>query len=146
MPRRSSSVRRKSGLDEVKTQSDFTESADEVEERAVKACSRSSRIRSPSTPEAQENLAISLAMDLAIKKLKDGTAPSQLITEFVKRGAAKASLELELLKNQTELAAAKADAIKSAAHTDELYKEAMKAMKRYACGRSDDEDDEDEDY
>lgn len=87
--------------------------------------------RVPLTPEAQENLAISLAMDVALERLRNGTASSQLVTELVKRGSRKARLELELLEKQTELAAVKADAIKANAHMEELYEKAMKAMKRY---------------
>jgi gamma-glutamyl:cysteine ligase YbdK (ATP-grasp superfamily) len=100
--------------------------------------------RSPLTPEARENQMISLAMDLAEQQLRDGTASSQLITEFVKRGSTKARLEKELLERQTELAAAKAESLKSAARMEELYEKAMKAMKRY--GGQYEEVDEDEYY
>ena len=48
---------------------------------------------------------ISLAMDLAEQQLRDGTASSQLITEFVKRGSTKARVEKELLEKQRDLAA-----------------------------------------
>ena len=101
--------------------------------------------RVPFSPEAQENLAISLAMDLALQRLRDGTASSQLITELVKRGSTKSRLEVELLSKQTELAAAKTEALKSQAHVEELYEKAMRAMKRYR-GQFDDEAEEDEYY
>lgn len=102
-------------------------------------------VRATLTPEAQENRMISLAMDLAEQKLRDGTASSQLITELVKRGSTKARLEQELLERQTELAAAKAEAIKSAARIEELYEKAMKYMKKYA-GHDDEDEDDDEYY
>ena len=102
--------------------------------------------RATLTPEAQENRMISLAMDLAEQKLRDGTASSQLITELVKRGSTKARLEQELLSRQTELAAAKAEAIKSAARMEELYEKAMKYMKKYTGQDLDDEEDYDEYY
>lgn len=111
--------------------------------KAVKASGLAAR--ATLTPEAQENRMISLAMDLAEQRLRDGTASSQLITELVKRGSTKARLEQELLERQTELAAAKAEAIKSAARVEELYEKAMKAMKRYS-GHDDEEDEEDEYY
>lgn len=101
--------------------------------------------RSPLTPEAHESLCISLAMDLAEKQLRAGTASSQVIAEFVKRGSAKARLEQELLQRQTELAAAKAESLKSAARMEELYEKAMKAMKRYG-GQFEEEVDEDAYY
>ena len=114
--------------------------------RAVKsATSAKTTTRSPLTPEAHENLCISLAMDLAEKQLRAGTASSQVIAEFVKRGSTKARLEQELLQRQTELAAAKAESLKSAARMEELYEKAMKAMKRYG-GQFEEEVDEDEYY
>ena len=61
------------------------------------------KMRPALTPEANENQMVSLAMDLAEQQLRDGTASSQLITEFVKRGSTKARLEKEILKEQKEL-------------------------------------------
>ena len=43
------------------------------------------KMRPALTPESRENQMIALAMDLAEQQLRDGTASSQLITEFVKR-------------------------------------------------------------
>ena len=100
------------------------------------------RVRPAITPEARENQLIALAVDLAEQQLRDGTASSQVITEFLKRGSTKSQIEKELLEKQKELAAAKAEALKSAARIEELYEKAMKAMKRYG-GQYDDED---EDY
>lgn len=101
-------------------------------------------IRSPITPEAQENLAISLAMDLALQQLRDGTASSQLITEFVKRGSAKARVEKELLEKQRDLAVAKADSLKSNDKYVEICEKAMKAMRRYQGLEEEEEVDPDE--
>lgn len=75
---------------------------------------------------------ISLAMDLAEQQLRDGTASSQLITEFVKRGSTKARLEKEIMEEQKELLAAKAESLKSAKRVEELYAEAIKAMRTYS--------------
>lgn len=87
--------------------------------------------RAATSPEARENQLISLAMDLAEQRLRDGTATSQLIAEFVKRGSTKAQIEKELLEKQRDLAAAKAESIKSQAKFDELLEKAMAALKRY---------------
>ena len=106
---------------------------------------KTSRTRTPLTPEARENLMISLAMDLAEQQLRDGTASSQLITEFVKRGSTKARIEKELLEKQRDLAAAKADAIKAADRLEELMKEATKAMRRYQ-GMDEEEEEFDDGY
>lgn len=98
--------------------------------KAVKP-SGTRKTRTPLSPEARENQMISLAMDLAEQQLRDGTASSQLITEFVKRGSIKARIEKELLEKQRDLAAAKADSIKAGANLEQLMKDAMKAMGRY---------------
>ena len=112
--------------------------------KAVKP-SGAPKTRTPLTPEARENQMISLAMDLAEQQLRDGTASSQLITEFVKRGSTKARIEKELLEKQRDLAAAKADAIKAADRLEELMKEATKAMRRYQGMDEEEEDFEDDD-
>lgn len=83
------------------------------------------------SPEVRENQMIDLAMDLAEKQLRDGTASSQLITEFVKRGSTKARLEKEILAEQKELLAAKTEALQSQKRIEELYSEALSAMRRY---------------
>jgi hypothetical protein len=112
-----------------------------------KAASESKRMRPAITPEARENQMISLAMDLAEQQLRDGTASSQLITEFVKRGSTKARLEKEILAEQKELMAAKKESIQSAKRVEELYTNALNAMRRYSgqeeeCGEDDDSEDD----
>lgn len=107
----------------------------------VKSDSSKPRIRKAITPEARENQMISLAMDLAEQQLRDGTASSQLITEFVKRGSTKARLEKEILAEQRELMAAKTENLKSAQRIEELYTEAINAMRNYN-GQGDDTDEE----
>ena len=41
------------------------------------------------TPEARENQLVSLAVDLAEKQLREGTASSQVITHYLKLGSTK---------------------------------------------------------
>ena len=109
------------------------------------AKAKSTRMRPAISPEARENQMISLAMDLAEKQLREGTASSQLITEFVKRGATKARLEQEILKEHKELMAAKKESIQSAKRVEELYTNALNAMRRYS-GQEEIGDDDEEDY
>lgn len=105
----------------------------------VKSQSNQTKTRPALTPEAMENQAISLAMDLAMQQLRDGTASSQLITEFVKRGSTKARIEQEMLEQQKELMIAKKEALQSAKRIEELYDNAIKAMRDYSGnGESDD--------
>lgn len=98
------------------------------------------KMRPALTPEARENQMISLAMDLAEQQLLDGTASSQLITEFVKRGSTKARLEKEILEEQKELMAAKTQSLQSAQRIEELYTNALNAMRSYS-GQGGDSDD-----
>ena len=110
----------------------------------VKDSSKTSKkIRPALTPEARENQMISLAMDLAEQQLREGTASSQLITEFVKRGSTKARLEKEILAEQKELMAAKTENIKASQRVEELYLNALNAMRRYS-GQGEINDDEEE--
>lgn len=96
------------------------------------------KMRPALTPEARENQMISLAMDLAEQQLKEGTASSQLITEFVKRGSTKARIEQEILEEQKELIAAKTQNLQSVQRIEELYANARDAMRSYS-GRGEDD-------
>ena len=70
--------------------------------------SESSRMMRPAlTPEARENQLVSLAVDLAEKQLREGTASSQVITHYLKLGSTKERIEKEILEKQKELIEAK---------------------------------------
>ena len=92
------------------------------------------------TPEARENQLISLAVDLAEQQLIDGTASSQVITHYLKLGSTKERLEKQIMQEQKKLLEAKTEAIQSAKRVEELYANALNAMKNYS-GRSGDEED-----
>jgi hypothetical protein len=101
------------------------------------------RRRPPATtPEGRENQLISLAIDLAEKQLIKGTASSQVISHYLKLGSTKERLEKEMLQQQVELAKAKTEAIQSARRVEELYKNALDAMRSYS-GRGGQDEDED---
>ena len=82
-------------------------------------------------PESRENQMIALAERCAEKQLLDGTASSQVITHYLKLGSLKARKELKLLDAEIELAHAKAENQKSQKRQEELYAEALKAMRNY---------------
>lgn len=92
----------------------------------------SRKIRPALTPEARENQLISLAIDLVEQRLIDGTASSQETTHFLKLASTKARIEKEILEKQKELISAKTENLKSAARIEELYKDAISAMRRYS--------------
>lgn len=91
------------------------------------------------TPEARENQMIALAVDLAEQQLRDGTASSQVITHFLKLATAKERIEREILEKQKELISAKTEALQSAKRIEELYDNAIKAMRDYNGQGSSDE-------
>lgn len=103
------------------------------------------KIRPALTPEARENQLISLATDLAEQQLRDGTASSQVITHYLKMGTQKERIEREILEKQKELISAKTEALQSAKRVEELYANAIAAMRRYS-GHGGEEEDESEDY
>lgn len=98
-------------------------------------------VRPATNPESRENQMIALAVDLAEKQLREGTASSQVITHFLKLGTSVSKLEREKLKHENALLEAKTQALKSAEHIEALYTEALSAMRTYS-GRGD-KDDED---
>ena len=83
------------------------------------------------TPEARENQLIAKAYDLVEQRLDDGTATSQETTHFLKLGSVKAKLELEKLRKETDLLVSKKEVLDSSKRMEELYSEALDAMKRY---------------
>lgn len=84
------------------------------------------------SPEARENQLIAYATNLAEKQLREGTASSQVIVHYLKLGSSKERLEKQLLAEQVKLAEAKTEAIQSAQRIEELYSDAIEAMKRYS--------------
>lgn len=92
------------------------------------------KIRPALTPEARENQLISLAVDLVEQRLLNGTASSQETTHFLKLGSMKNRLEMQKLQEENKLLQAKTDAMKSAKRIEELYSEAISAMRDYSGG------------
>lgn len=100
--------------------------------RVAKSASKSTRSSMHYlTPEAQENHMIALAMDLAEKQLEEGTASPSVVAHFLKLGTEKAKLEQEILQKQKDLIVAKTEAMESTKRIEELYSNAIAAMKSY---------------
>lgn len=94
------------------------------------------------TPEARENQLINLAVDLAERQLSEGTASSQVITHYLKLGSTKDRLEKEIMEEQKKLLVSKTEAMQSAKRVEELYEQALSAMKSYS-GQEEEYDEED---
>lgn len=100
------------------------------------------RIRPALTPEARENQMISMAVDLAERQLRDGTASSQVITHYLKLGTMKERLEREKLEEENKLLRAKTAAIESGRSTEEMLSKALKAFGIYSGRGNSDEEEE----
>ncbi len=75
---------------------------------------------------------VSLATDLAEEQIRQGTASSQVITHFLKLGSTRERLEQERLEHENQLLAVKKEQIESQQRIEELYVDAIKAMRSYA--------------
>lgn len=104
----------------------------------AKQTSTKRKIRPALTPEAREQQLVSLAVDLAEQQLIDGTASSQVITHFLKLGSSRADLERAKLEHETKLLEAKTEAIQSQKNMEELYSQAIAALKSYGPPGDDD--------
>lgn len=96
------------------------------------------RGKPPTTPAGIQNRLISLAHDEAERQLLSGIASSQIITALLKQGTQREEFELEKLKQETSLAAAKVVAMESAANAEKLFQEAMTVFRGYQPSMDDD--------
>lgn len=93
---------------------------------------KETRRKPATTPEARENEMVSLATDLAERQIREGSASSQVITHFLKLGSTRERLEQERLEHENQLLAVKKEQIESQQRIEELYVDAIKAMRSYA--------------
>lgn len=99
----------------------------------IKKGNSQTKRRAPAkTPEARERQLISLAVDLAEQQLSDGTATSQVITHYLKLGSTKDQIEQDILRERKKLLEAQTEAIQSGKRVEELYKNALDAMRSYS--------------
>ena len=94
------------------------------------------------TIESREGKLISLSYDLAEERILKKTATGQEVIHFLRLGSTIANLERVKLENENLLLQAKAEALKSQKRIEELYSNALDAMKKYS-GQEDTKDDED---
>lgn len=90
------------------------------------------RRKPATTPEGRENEMVSAAIDLAEQQILSGTASSQVITHFLKLGSTRERLEQQRLEHENELTRVKIEALESQKRVEELYMEALTAMRSYA--------------
>lgn len=103
-----------------------------MKEVVSKRKTKKSTMRPALSPDIRESQMIGLAMDVAEQQMVDGTASSQVITHFLKLGSSIAKLEKEELEKKIHVLEAKVEALQSSARTEELYANALAAMKSYS--------------
>ncbi len=98
------------------------------------------------TPEGRENQLINLAVDETERRLRNGTASSQILTVLLKLATTRAQLELEKLRSDIALQKAKEQEIEDKASNGDLYAQALEAFRSYRGDNFDDDDEYEEDY
>jgi hypothetical protein len=87
--------------------------------------------RKATTPEGREQQLVGAAIDLAEKQIAAGTASAQVITHYLKLGSSREALEQERIRGEVELQKAKIEQMASSVRVEEMYREAMLAMRSY---------------
>lgn len=83
------------------------------------------------TPEEQENLMMSLAVNLAQKQLEEGTASTAVITHYLKLATTREQLEKQRLEEENKLLRAKTAALEAAPDNSAAANNAIAALKAY---------------
>lgn len=106
------------------------------------------RGRPATSPESRENQIASAAYNLAEEQILSGTASSQVITHFLKMGSTRERLEQQRIEHENQLMVVKREQIQSQQRIEELYMDAIQAMRSYggveqpAIGAGDDDDED----
>lgn len=88
--------------------------------------------RPATTPEGREQQLVALAMDASERRIKNNTASAQELVYLMKAGSPNAKLERQILQLQAELLVAKTEALQSQKRVEELYADALTAMRTYS--------------
>ena len=91
------------------------------------------------TPQERENRLVSMAYDLAEKRMSEGTASAQEVTHFLKLGSSREVLEQERLSIENQLSQAKIEHMASLQRQEELMVKALEAMREYKGADSQEE-------
>ena len=95
--------------------------------------------RKATTAEGRINVLIDMAVDVAEEQLRTKRISSATLNQLLKLATAKDRLELKKLEKEVALLHAKTLSLESVEKQEELFAEAIKAMRTYQGG-GDDED------
>ena len=99
---------------------------------AIKRSNQVKPRRPASSPEKREQQLVSLAVNLAERQLVEGTASAQVISHYLKMGSSRERLEQSRLEQENALLQAKIEQLNSAKRVEELYSDALNAMRTYS--------------
>lgn len=92
------------------------------------------------TDEERELQMIAMATDEAERRIRNGTATSQLLVHYLKLGTEKSRLEQEKLRAETELLSTKVKVAEAEKKSSELYAQAINAFRKYSGQEVNDEE------
>lgn len=90
---------------------------------------------------SRESQLVHLAVDLAEKQMREGTASAQVILHYLKLGSSLYQLERAKLEHETMLLQSKTKQIDESELTREAYEKALEAYKTYSGEYSNERDD-----
>lgn len=106
---------------------------------------KAKRGRPAATPKEREDEMINLAMELAEQQLRDGTATPSVIVHYLKLGSTRGIIENEMLAKKSDLLRAQKEKLDSDKRMEDLYEQALTAMKVYGGQVEDVADEQPED-
>lgn len=92
---------------------------------------RKKKQQPPQTPEARESMLIDLAQSDVERRLREGTAPTQVLLYLLKLGSSMGELEKEKIIQENALLGAKTTSIESSQGLEEKWEKAMQAIASY---------------
>lgn len=88
------------------------------------------------SPEEREQEMIELAMRCAEQQLRDGTASPAVVVHFLKRTDPEERKKIEKMSKEIELLNAKIESYENHKRVEELYSNAIAALRSYTSGSS----------
>lgn len=95
---------------------------------------RTTRRRPATSPEQREAQLTAAAYDLAEEQIQSGTASSQVLTHFLKMGSSRERLEQERMQHEVQLMQVKREQLEGQKRVEELFVNALDAMRGYRGG------------
>lgn len=102
--------------------------------------------RAATTPEARENQLINLAVDRAEQMLRDGSAPTPVITHYLALATTKKKLENKKLEAEVEVLHSRIAGMEQERESQVSYQAVIEALRKYSGQEAFPEDDETEYY